>query len=621
MKDESEFTQVLFHDDLSQLPVGDSGDGFRVIARGLGKYLECDARTEQVDPRIRTLGESDWRDYRFRAVVTPISFETSNPGGVYCGIVARCVDAENYIALVLDRDECLKLLRRTSAGVELLAFAPLEFCIGQSLSLTLTVKGNDVIGTAGPYTGATTIKAAIDGRSGGKVGFISTTAARFGPHSVECAPEEALRVAAQREERLIALKKKRARFPQMKLERTITLHGLATGANLEFVDLNEDGKLEILAGQSSSSIAEKVSLTKLTCLTALDFNGTILWQAGVPAENGSDAAWPGALPFRFHDLFGDGHPVVVCVFGYDIQIRHAKTGKLMMSAQTPSTRVVSAAFKAVVGEGSKFGDETLNMDVSRIEFCDTQGSGAKKEIIVADAYNLAVLDPLAEPTLDILFKHRGDIRGCMLIEDFNGDGKDEIFAGRSLINHNGSMLRTVPAAGYGPKRIFRNDFTRAICVLESGDKLVVHDVKRLAHAPDLGNNSSELLRISAAHCADIQLGKFRADVTGSQYVTMGSDDVIFFDASFNKISSHRFEALMPMRGNRVLNWTGKPEQLLLLSMESNGGLIDGRGDLVVSVPDGQRHLHCRVLSKYCPDGRDAIAAWNSDELAIYVPAE
>ena len=36
--------------------------------------------------------------------------------------------------------------------------------------------------------------------------------------------------------------------------------------------------------------------------------------------------------FQAHDFFGDGGIVVVCVIGYDVQIRDGKTGKLLFSA-------------------------------------------------------------------------------------------------------------------------------------------------------------------------------------------------------------------------------------------------------------------------------------------------
>ncbi|MEI6231802.1 MAG: hypothetical protein WCT04_02025 [Planctomycetota bacterium] len=610
MKDESVFTHVLFHDDLTGLPVGDSVDGFRVIARGLGKYVECSAPPESGDPSIRLIGQDAWRDYRFRAVVTPVSFEHTNPVGVFCGIVARYKNSHDYIALILDRDDRVKLLRRTANGFDLLASATLEFCIGQSLSLTLTVVGNDIVGTAGPYTGKTTVRATVDGTSSGRVGFISTTFSRFGPHTVECEPDEAAHLAKSADDADATLKKKRMTFPQMKRERTVPLRGLATGSNIEFADLNGDGKLEILVGQSSSSVAEKISLTRLTCLTALTFDGAVMWQAGVPDVAGIESTTSGELPFRYHDLFGDGHPVVVCVFGYDIQIRHAKTGKMMMSAQTPSTSSVSDEFKAVVGRGSRFGDETLNMDVARISFCDTQGNGAKKEIVVTDAYNLAVLDPLAEPTLYPIFKHRGDLRGGIFVGDIDSDGKDEILAGSSLINDDGSLIKTVRCAAQSRSvSSLEDNPNRVVCASDDG----------LWHM-DASVSNLRAQRLAGGCFSNVYAGKFRAEFAGNQYAATGGDGVTFFDTNFHSIGTRPSTLLMPMSGSRVVKWTGKTEALLLISMEKGGGLIDGRGDLVVPIPDNcARYVNCKVLPGYCADGRDAIAAWNNDELAFFVP--
>ncbi len=406
------------------------------------------------------------------------------------------------------------------------------------------------------------------------------------------------------------------------------LNGLATGRNIEFADVDGDGKLEILAAQSSRDVAEQISLTRLTCLTAINLDGKILWQAGMPSADGTNGSVTGSLPFRFHDVFGDKHPVVVCVFGYDIQIRHAKTGRLMMSAQTPSTTAVSDEFKAVVGVGGgiRYGDETLNMDVSRIAFCDTQGTGLKKEIIVSDGFNLAVLDPLAEPTLYPIFKHRGDLRGGIWSGDLDGDGKDEIIAGKSVLNDDGSLLNTIQNYLPGSSLSIFDSATEIqsmrLCVSNGDEGMWVYNAKEFVR-PNASNDHRPQ-RIRGGYYSHVVTGKLRADLPGDQFVSTAFDTITFFDANFNKIGTHQFEGYMPFDGPRVVNWTDKPERLLLIAAHQQCGLVDGFGDRVVTLPDefaehGYREWD--VIPGYCADGRDALAAWNTDVLSIFVPAE
>jgi hypothetical protein len=209
----TEFSHTLYHNDLSGLPLGslpffeadkpgsnaayggihaplrhpswNAQNYFRVIERGLGKYIEAPGSSPECENRIIVAGEATWKDYRLRAVVTPISFDEGSPLGGFCGIVARFSDANNYIALVIDRNGQVKLLQRRDGNITTLEARPLEFCLGQSLTLTLILKGEKIQGTAGPYTGATNVFGTSKELLAGKVGYISDVAARFGPFSVE----------------------------------------------------------------------------------------------------------------------------------------------------------------------------------------------------------------------------------------------------------------------------------------------------------------------------------------------------------------------------------------------------------------------------------------------------
>ena len=77
---------------------------FRVIERGLGKYIEAIGASPHCENRILLAGDDAWGDYRLRAVVTPLTFDDASPAGGFCGVIARYADAQNYLALVLDRD-------------------------------------------------------------------------------------------------------------------------------------------------------------------------------------------------------------------------------------------------------------------------------------------------------------------------------------------------------------------------------------------------------------------------------------------------------------------------------------------------------------------------------------
>jgi rhamnogalacturonan endolyase len=658
----TQFPHTLYHNDLSALPLGslavrhsrfselryeapaspsgaltcpvthpswDETGCFKVIERGTGKYIETLGASPACDNRIIVAGDPAWRNYRLRAVVTPLDTEGNDvPAGI-CGVVARYAHARSYLALVLDRDRQLKLLQRKGDEFTVLAARPLEFCLGQSLTLTLTIDGATIIGTAGPYSGATHVSATLPELNaasnadadlqGGRVGYIADVTARFGPFSVECTDAETARLENAKAKTISALTQSRARYPKMKLERTIPLGGLVNGRNLRLVDVNGDGKPEIVLAQSSSKIAKQFSLTRLTCLTVLDLAGKVLWQAGVPDPDAP--LIDGDLPFQVHDLYGDGGKIVVCVFGYDIQVRDGRSGKVLFSAATPETGKfpVGMDFKEVSSSfGAPWGDETENMNVSSIAFCRTLGSASREILVKDDYHHLAVLDALSDIPLQLLMRHRGNHGNYPWIGDIDGDGRDEILAGYSLLGAEGKRIGALPLSGRA----------RAAVVLDplhaSGEakRAIIAGDEGLIVAPleAFRNSAQHMHGNHQGHTARLALAKFRSDVPGLQIATItseGSPGIVRLHDACGRLLWTRELSGAGATGTPI-NWTGRSEELMLYSMASGLGLLDGHGDVVVEAPADSARPFVDVSSALSTDGRDAVIAWNTRELAVYV---
>lgn len=645
------YTQTLFHNDLSALEAGvlpfqnsaifetnsravpeipggfripvnhpawsESGC-FRVIERGLGKYIETVGGSAEFENRILIVGGragEQWRDYRVRAVVTPLSFENASPAGGICGILARYESPRDYLALVLDRDGQVKLMQRRGDRFEVLDAKPLEFCLGQSLTLTLCVQGGHARGTAGPYSGAVNVESAIDTALGGGAGFISDVAARLGPVSVECEIREAARIEDAAATSAKILTQKRARFPKMVLERIVPLHGLTNGRNIRIADVNGDGKPEIVLAQSSAKIAGEMSLTRLTCLTVLDLDGNLIWQAGVPDAHAQD--YNGDLPFQIHDLFGDGGKVVVCVFGYDVQVRDGRSGKVLFSASTPETVPLGSDFKELTSNfGAPWGDETLHMDVSQIAFCNTEGGSGRREILLKDDFHhLVVLDVSLQP----IFRHRGNHGRFPWIGDIDGDKKDEILAGYSMLDDDGKSAWSIALSDHA-YAIAALDLLapggqnkRAI-IAAGAEGLLILDAKL---------RKASFSQIGGGHAARLGIARYRADLPGLQVAVGGlwNTPGLFslFDASGKRLWSRELDA--PGAMAIPVNWTGRAEELLLYSMSPGAGLLDGHGDTVVEAPGRGPCTFFDVSPVLSADGRDRIVAWNRDELAVYKPGD
>ena len=625
--DDSQFTHTLHHNDLSALTPGAllshtlendpsapaSSGAFRVIERGTGKYIETIGGSPDSTGRLLVSGDPNWRNYRLRAVVTPISFDDPSPGGGICGIIARYVHSADYIALVLDADGQVKLLQRRAHGFDVLDQRPLEFCLGQSLSLTLRVEGSRAHGTAGPYTGATHVSADIrftPASSNGRIGLIADVPARFGPFSVECTPGEAARIEAAATRAAAAIVTKQKKIPKLRLVQSIPLHGLVSGQNLRIADVNGDGKPELIVSQHSAAMAQKYSMTRLTCVSVLDLSGKVLWQSGI-----ADPAAPRStmdLPFQVHDLFGDGGNVIVGVHGYDIQIRDGKSGKLLFSGGTPemSNAPVGGDFKEVTSNfGKPWGDEALSMDVAALGFCNTQGSTGAREIFVKDDHHhLAVFDV----GMQQLFRHRGNHGHTVWCGDLDGDGRDELIAGYSVIDDDGKRLWALPLGEFAHSvavaDLLNSNAQRRRLFLAAGEA-GLFAVNAGAARPDV----DALTPVGATAAFRISIAKFRADLPGLQLMTGNHGGCVsLYDSSIKLLWTRDFRASASST-RCPLNWTGRAEELLLCG----ASLIDGHGDEVAALPSPELPF-TDTSAAFTTDGRDAILNWDERTLNIYI---
>ncbi|MCZ7646050.1 MAG: hypothetical protein M5U26_12315 [Planctomycetota bacterium] len=639
------FTETLFEDDFSGLnlglfpmqnsPLGEyhalplpgppgawrvpvnhwswSKDGrcFQVVPDAGGRALETLGYSPHYDNRILVAGARDWGDLRLEARVTPLPGDgDGSPAGGLCGLIARYEDSRTYLALVLDRDGSLKLLRRRENVFEVLAAAPLACESGAPLAFTLTAARDRLIGQAGDVR----IQATVDGYRRGGIGLLADVPARFGPVKVLTTPAEQGRLERERSRAAQARARRARRYPAARLAHRFPLHGLVNGRNLRLADVNGDGKPEIVVAQGSRALVERFDLTRLTCLSVLDLEGNVLWQAGQPDPEAPIAN--GDLPFQVCDIDGDGSLEVVCVFGFDVQIRHGRTGKILWSASTPATVPVPRDFKEVSSSwGSAWGDETLNMNVAQLRTVNLQGRPKAREILLKDDYHhLAVLDPFSSG--EILLRHRGVHGHFPWAGDLDGDGRDELLAGYSCLDHDGSRKWSLHlqdhqdaiavldplAPGGKRKRIF-------MCGGEDG--LLI-----------LGLNAEFHARLQG-HAQRMGIAKFRADLPGLQIasVTFWGNPGIFrlHDATGKLLWSKE----LPVAGGLAapVNWTGREEELMLYSLAPGAGLLDGHGELCVEAPPDGPHACFDTTPLFMSDGRDALLAWDRETLAVHVPAD
>jgi len=200
-------------------------------------------------------------------------------------------------------------------------------------------------------------------------------------------------------------------------------------------DLNGDGAPDLLFVQS------KFGTREITCLTATTLHGERLWQCGAAdADNGrvySD------LPVQVYDWDGDGANEV-------LYIEQASYAELY----DPRAQIVERA-KRYEGEAALVVlDAATARQKARIPlpapaddcflFADLTGSGRRRDFVVKDRYwNMWGVSAAGQ----VLWHWEGSTGHFPAYGDVDGDGRDEVFVGYTLIDHDGSVLFERPAQG------------------------------------------------------------------------------------------------------------------------------------------------------------------------------
>lgn len=201
-------------------------------------------------------------------------------------------------------------------------------------------------------------------------------------------------------------------------------------------DLNGDGAPDVLFVQNL--YGPRI----ITCLTATTLAGEILWQTGTPSkDNGriySD------LPVQIYDWDHDGTNDV-------LYVRQAKyLDARPTAAQTIRERAPRYEGNAtmVVLDG-RTGREKTSFSLpapadDSFLFADLTGRGRREDLVVKDRYwNMWGVSHDAK----VLWSYAGSVGHYPTVADVDGDGRDEVFVGFALVDHDGKVLFQKDAKG------------------------------------------------------------------------------------------------------------------------------------------------------------------------------
>lgn len=435
---------------------------------------------------------------------------------------------------------------------------------------------------------------------GSKIAFCAKSCCRYSDLTLTMDAEEYKKHLALEKKVSDSLKTKQKQYASLECIKKIDLKNFGSGRQLRIVVV--DNRPIFLIAQHQKRMFRD-AFARLSCLTCFDYEGNILWQKGEPNNSFEQTMISCDLPFQIADLNNDGKLEVIYSQDFEIIICDLLTGNEIKRMPTP----------IVYNDKLVKNHPYYRLNVDAIRMADFSGKGYKSDFIIKDRYqNVWAFNDKFENIWRYNHKNTGHFP---YIYDFDGDGKDEMFVGYDLIDHDGKMLFSLP---------MDSDHTDEIIYV----KLHENEPKRLILAS--GNEGVNIVNIDGSiykhneigHAQRICAAKLCQDLEGLQIMATsfwGADGIIaIYDWQGNLLKKIEQRS----NGNIItpLNYDGK-NILAILNASEDGGLIDGNLDKVVKFPiDGHPTLAIEVYD-LDNDGIDEIICFDQKQMWIYKASE
>jgi len=540
-------------------------------------------------------GKDDWENYSILVTLQPLleSGET--------GVMFRYQSGRDHYALVFDQGKLLKLIKKNHETITILAEKEFIYDCDCKYEFLIELKGNTIHCS---IDNTIQFKVTDDQYSYGKIGLIAQVPAAY--YRVKVFTDKDTNTAYlqkmdKKERELLEL---RETYPKPLLYKVINTKGFGTGRHVRFGDLTGNGILDIVLAQSIKHHGIDL-YSMITCLTAIDIDGNILWQFGEPRPDPDAGLTTSDVAFQIYDIDGDGHSEVICVKNFRIYLLNGQTGEVKKSIPTPKTPILTQETCTKWPE-SDF--HRINGDC--IQICNFSGKDRPSDILIKNRYNFVWA---YDNDFNLLWRIKTNTGHFPQAYDFNNDGRDELIVGYTMFDADGNLMWDLGLDDHVDE-IAIGSFNPAL----EGEQIAVTagDEGFIIFTPSGKILHKELL----GHAQRLTPAKFRNDLDGLQFyvVTFWNNPNIisFHDCTGKKLFF--FEA--PATGNILnpVNWRGDGLELALLSGSTQfGGMIDGYGRRVVLFPDDGHPEMCAESIDLIGDPRDEIILWDLERMYIY----
>lgn len=444
---------------------------------------------------------------------------------------------------------------------------------------------------------------------GGKAGITADCPSRFQSFHVKVSAETRERIRSNKELDRQREKREMALHPAMKLYKKIDLRNFGTSRQIRFGHLTGDESWYIILAQMQKRVSRD-AYGFISCLTAIDLDGRILWQKGEPSENTAVLGKVSAdMPFQVYDIDGDGKDEVIVGWDFQLQILDGTTGKVKRYVKTPLS---DDEDKTIIGiPYGIYAFERINPDGIRI--CNFRGKERPRDILIKDRYcRIYAFDE----DLNLLwsFKSRNNTGHCPLPLDIDGDGKDELLVGYNLLDSDGSLLWSYPIDKDHTDEIVAGKWRPGD---ENGYFACVSGTQGFFIGDFYGNI---VARDYIGHAQRVSVANYCPEREGLELAVSnfwGHQGVLLlYDCWGNQI----WEMQNDMNGNILapVNWDGNGSELILTNSDpQEGGLLNGCGIRAVVFPDDGHPVLCCESIDLIGDERDELVVWDYHSLYIY----